>query len=73
MKKMNASRTMIKKTFIKMMCDKEKVLEHIVHIDGVVGSSPTVTTENQDRLNGDPGFSLIVHLSSFAIFFEHLF
>ena len=42
-------------------------VEHIVHIDGVVGSSPTVTTENQDHRNGDPDFSYSDYIHSFII------
>ena len=32
-------------------------VEHIVHIDGVVGSSPTVTTKNPLQDNACKGFS----------------
>ena len=31
-----------------------QLVEHIVHIDGVTGSSPVQTTRNKDRLRGDP-------------------
>ena len=33
-----------------------QLVEHIVHIDGVTGSSPVQTTRNKDRLRGDPFF-----------------
>ena len=46
------------------MCTKPSVVpttwgEHIVHIDGVVGSSPTVTTNKKDHPCGGP-FSLVM-------------
>ena len=33
-----------------------QLVEHIVHIDGVTGSSPVQTTRNKDHLCGDPFF-----------------
>ena len=33
-----------------------QLVEHIVHIDGVTGSSPVQTTRNKDHLRGDPFF-----------------
>ena len=31
-------------TFLEKLCGREKVLEHIIHIDGVTGSSPVAAT-----------------------------
>ena len=40
-----------------------QLVEHIVHIDGVTGSSPVQTTRNKDHLRGDPFFVSPVAIS----------
>ena len=40
-----------------------QLVEHIVHIDGVTGSSPVQTTRKKDHLRGDPFFVSPVAIS----------